>query len=69
MIDAPAACMKLLEAHLGVDQQPIEQLQLLPKLNPAPAPHSQLGIGLSQRCLEKVLAGAHQLWQVNQLKC
>jgi hypothetical protein len=61
--------MRRLEAHLGVDHQPLEQLQLLPKLNPAPAPHSQLGTGLSQRCLEKVLAGAHQLWQVNQLKC
>jgi tetratricopeptide (TPR) repeat protein len=69
IIGAPAECMRRIECHLGVDHQPMEQLQLLPKLNLAPAPHSQLGIGLSQRCLEKVLTGAHQLWQVNQLEC
>jgi len=68
IIDAPAACMKLLEAHLGVEQQPMERLKLLPKLNPAPAPHAQLGVELSQRCLDTVLTGSHQLWQVNQLE-
>lgn len=68
LVSSPEACMKRLEVHLGIGRLAIGQLRLLPKLNPAPAPHSQLGVDLSQRCLETVLVGAHQLWQVNQLK-
>jgi hypothetical protein len=65
LVASPESCMKRLEVHLGIGQLAVGKLGLLPKLNPAPAPHSELGVALSQRCLETVLAGAHQLWQVN----
>ena len=66
LIASPAACMKRLEVHLGIERLAVERLQLLPKLNVAPAPHCQLGVDLSQRCLAAVSAGAHQLWQVKE---
>jgi hypothetical protein len=68
LVASPAACLNRLEVHLGIERLAVGQLQLLPKLNYAPAPHGQLGVDLSQRCLETVLAGAHQLWQVNQVE-
>lgn len=67
LVASPAACMKRLEVHLGIERLAVEQLRLLPKLNYAPAPYGQLGNDLNRRCLETVLAGAHQLWQVNQV--